>query len=377
MSKRDYYDVLGVDRRGDADQLKKAYRKLALQYHPDRNPDDPQAEEQFKEASEAYAVLSDPEKRQAYDRFGFAGVGAGQGAGGGFQDFAEFGDLGDVLGELFGDFFGGGGRRGGRRRGRGQRGADLRYHLDIDLKDVLDGREARIEIPKMRPCESCDGSGARAGTQATTCHTCRGSGQRMFQQGFFRISRPCDACGGAGEVIADRCPDCRGQGRIEGQQTLQVKIPPGVETGSRLRLSGEGEAGVAGGGPGDLYVELAVRPHPFFEREGPHLTCQVPIPFVHAALGTEIEVPTLEGTQTIRVPEGTQGGKTFVLRGEGLPGLGSRTRGDLHAQIFVEVPTRLTASQRELLERFAEETGTDVSPASKGFLDKVREVFGS
>ncbi len=378
MAKRDYYEVLGVDRGADAETLKKAYRKLALENHPDRNPDDPAAEERFKEASEAYAVLSDDEKRAAYDRFGFAGVGAG-GGGGGFQDFsdfAEFGNLGDVLGDLFGDFFGGR-RGGGRRRGRGQRGADLRYQLDIDLREVLEGKEAHIDIPKMRPCEVCRGSGARDGTSPTPCQTCRGSGQMMFQQGFFRISRPCDACGGVGEVIVDRCPECRGQGRLEGTQNLSVKIPAGVETGTRLRLSGEGEAGIAGGGPGDLYVDVAVRPDPFFEREGPHLLCQVPIPFVKAALGGEIVVPTLEGKETLRIPEGTQSGKLFTLRGQGVPSLRSRARGDLQVQILVEVPTRLTKSQRALLEQFAEESGADVSPASKGFLDKLLDVFGS
>jgi len=377
VSKRDYYEVLGVDRRADAEQLKKAYRRLALQYHPDRNPDDPNAEENFKEASEAYAVLSDAEKRAAYDRFGHAGVGAAGGPGGGFDFGSDFGNLGDVLNDLFGDFFGtrGGPQRG--RRGRGRRGADLRYQLEIDLQHVVTGHEAKIQIPKMRPCETCRGSGARAGTGPSACDVCRGSGQMMFQQGFFRISRPCDACGGAGEVIRERCGECRGQGRIEGQQTLQVKIPPGVETGSRLRLPGEGEAGISGGPAGDLYVDVYVRPHPFFEREGADLVCQVPLPFAQAALGAEIEVPTLEGKETLRVPEGTQSGETFTLRGKGVLGLGSRIRGDLHVQIFVEVPRRLTTRQRELLEDFAEETGTDVSSESHSFLEKLRNFLGS
>ena len=305
---------------------------------------------------------------------------AGAPGAGGFHDFsdlAEFGNLGDVLNDLFGDFFGARGGMGGQRRGRGHRGADLRYQLDIDLTDVLSGHEARVEIPKMRPCETCGGNGARPGTSPTPCNTCRGTGQRMFQQGFFRISRPCDACGGAGEVIAERCTTCRGQGRREGVQHLSVKVPAGVEDGTRLRLSGEGEAGIAGGRPGDLYVDVRVRPHPFFEREGPHLICEVPIPFVKATLGGEIEVPTLEGKETLRVPEGTQSGKTFVLRGQGVPSLRSRARGDLHVRILVEVPTRLTERQRELLEQFADATGTDVSPAAKGFLDKLRDVFGS
>jgi len=370
--KRDYYEVLGVDRSADAETLKKAYRKLALQYHPDRNPDDPDAEEKFKEASEAYAVLSDPEKRRAYDRFGHEGVGA---AGGGFADFGDLGAFGDVLNDLFGDLFGTRGGAGTRRRGRGRRGADLRYQLDLDLADVLTGKEARITIPKMRPCGSCGGSGARSGTRPETCGRCRGTGQLMFQQGFFRISRPCDACGGAGEVVRERCPSCRGQGRVESQQTLTVKIPAGVEHGTRLRLAGEGEAGIEGGPPGDLYVDVAVRPHPFFTREGPDLHCQVPVSFVQAALGGEIEVPTLEGKVSMRIPEGTQSGRVFRLAGKGLPALGQRGRGDLLVQIFVEVPTKLTPRQRELLEQFAEESGTEVSPVTRSFVEKLRDFF--
>ncbi len=376
MSKRDYYEVLGVGRRAEEEELKKAYRRLALQYHPDRNPDNPEAEEKFKEASEAYAVLSDAEKRAAYDRFGHAGLGAGGGPGG-FDFGADFGNLGDVLNDLFGDFFGTRGGPQGRRRGRGRRGADLRYQLEIDLQDVVSGYEAKIQIPKMRPCATCSGSGAQPGTGPTPCDVCRGSGQMMFQQGFFRLSRPCDTCGGAGEVIRERCRECRGQGRIEGQQTLQVKIPPGVETGNRLRLPGEGEAGISGGPPGDLYVDVAVRAHPFFERDGADLVCEVPLPFAQAALGGEVEVPTLEGKETLRIPEGTQSGKVFTLRNKGVLTLGSRTRGDLHVQIFVEVPTRLTARQRELLERFAEETGADVSPEAKSFLEKLKTFLGS
>ena len=318
----DYYELLGVPRNADEAEVKRAYRKLALKYHPDRNPDDLEAEEKFKEASEAYAVLSDHEKRRAYERFGFEGVGtAGHGG------FGDLGAFGDVLNDLFGDLFG---ARGGatRRRGRGRRGADLRYQLEIELREVLEGKESRIEIPKMRACGSCSGSGARAGTRPETCGRCRGSGQVMFQQGFFRISRPCDACGGAGEVVRERCTSCRGTGRVESQQTLSVRIPAGVEHGTRLRLAGEGEAGIEGGPPGDLYVDVAVRPHPFFTRDGPDLHCQVPVQFVQAAIGAE-----------------------------------------------VEVPTKLDKRKRELLERYAEETGTDVSPAAKRFVDKLRELF--
>jgi molecular chaperone DnaJ len=371
LARRDYYEVLGVDRGADADALKKAYRKLALQFHPDRNPDDPAAEDKFKEASEAYAVLSDPDKRRAYDRFGHEGVGTA----GGFQDFGDLGAFGDVLNDLFGDLFGTRGGTGGRRRGRGRRGADLRYQLDIDLREVLEGKEAKITIPKMRPCGSCGGSGARAGTQPESCGRCRGTGQLMFQQGFFRISRPCDACGGAGEVVRERCPSCRGQGRTESQQTLTVKIPAGVETGTRLRLAGEGEAGIEGGPHGDLYVDVAVRPHPFFTRDGPDLHCQVPVQFVQAVLGAEIEVPTLEGKVAMRIPEGTQSGRVLRLAGKGLPALGARGRGDVLVQIFVEVPTRLTERQRELLAEFARESGADVSPVTKSFLEKLRDVF--
>jgi len=370
-SKRDFYDVLDVGRDATDGEIKKAFRQLALRFHPDKNPADRVAEERFKEANEAYAILSDPDKRRSYDRFGHAGVGPG--APGGFQDFGDLGNFTDLFDDLFGDLFGG--RRGGRRRGRGQRGADLRYNLEIDLADVLEGLEPTIKIPKMRPCETCSGSGARPGTSPETCGSCRGSGQVVLQQGFFRVSRPCDACAGTGEIVRQRCGDCRGQGRVEGQQTLSVRIPPGIDDGTRLRLSGEGEAGIAGGPNGDLYVVIAIRPHPLFEREGGDLHCQVPVTMVQAALGAEVDVPTLEGVVKLKVPEGTQSGKVMRLRGKGLPTLRSSSRGDQLLHIFVETPSRLTGSQRELLERFAAETDTKVSPAHKGFLDKLRELF--
>jgi molecular chaperone DnaJ len=371
VANRDYYEVLGVARSADEADLKKAYRAIAMRDHPDRNAGDVAAEDRFKEASEAYAVLSDPEKRRAYDRFGFAGVGGG--GPGGFQDFGDLGNFGEVFGDLFGDLFGA--RRGGSRRGRGQRGADLRYNLEIEIHDILEGTEAQIMIPKMRACETCDGSGARPGTQPETCSRCRGAGQVDMQQGFFRISRPCDVCAGAGEVVRERCHDCRGGGRIESDQTISVRVPPGVDDGTRLRLTGEGEAGVAGGPPGDLYVVLSVKPHPLFERDGSDLRCEVPIQFVQAALGAKIEVPTLDGKVTMTIPPGTQTGRVMRLRGKGLRTLRSSMRGDELVHIFVETPTKLTAQQRELLEAFAEESDTSVSPVTKSFLDKLRDLF--
>jgi molecular chaperone DnaJ len=285
------------------------------------------------------------------------------------------GAFGDVLNDLFGDLFGTRGGGGRSRRGRGRRGADLRYTLEVELKELLDVKETTIQIPKMRPCDTCNGSGAREGTRPEPCSRCRGAGQLMFQQGFFRISRPCDACGGAGEVVKERCVACRGAGRIEGEQTLHVKIPAGIEHGTRLRLAGEGEAGLDGGPPGDLYVDVAVRPHPLFERDGGDLHCQVPIPFVQAALGSEIEVPTLDGKETL-------GARRHPVRQDLPPArqgtalLGSRARGDQIVQIFVEVPSKLTERQRELLEHFARESGTEVSPVTKGFLDKLRDFLG-
>ena len=372
MPKRDYYEVLGVSRGVEEGELKKAYRKIALENHPDRNPDDPAAEERFKGASEAYSILSDPDKRRSYDRFGFGGVGAGGGHSG-FQDFGDLGNFTDLFNDLFGDLFGG--SRGGRRTGRGQRGADLRYNLDIDLADVLEGMEAQIQIPKMRPCETCDGSGARPGTHPETCGRCHGAGQVVLQQGFFRISRACEQCAGAGEIVRERCPECRGAGRSEGRQSIRVKVPAGIDDGMRLRLLGEGEAGIAGGPPGDLFVVVSIRDHSLFEREGPNIHCQVPISFVQAALGDEIEVPTLEGKVMLKVPEGSQTGKTLRLRGKGVPSIRNSARGDQLLHIFVEVPTKMTKRQRELLAEFAADSGTEVSPVTRGFVEKLRDLF--
>lgn len=373
MAKRDYYEILGVPRDADEAALKVAYRTIAMRDHPDRNPDDPGAEERFKEASEAYAILSDAERRRAYDRFGHAGV-AGGAPGGGFQDFGDLGGFTDLFDDLFGDLFGARQSR-GRRRGRGQRGADLRYNLEIELADALESFESQIEIPKMRSCKTCSGLGARPGTSAETCSTCRGTGQVVLQQGFFRVSRPCDACGGAGEIVRARCTDCRGQGRVEGQQIIKVRIPAGVEDGTRLRLVGEGEAGIWGGPPGDLYVVISIKPHDLFERDGPDLHCSVPVTMVQAALGGEIDVPTLEGKVTLTIPQGTQSGKVLRLRSKGLPTLRASSRGDQLLHIFVETPTRLNKEQRQLLERFAEKTDVKVSPVYKGFLDKLRDLF--
>ena len=379
MSKHDYYELLGVSRAASEAELKTAYRKLALDCHPDRNPDDPSAEDRFKEVSEAYSVLSDAEKRLRYDRFGHQGVGA---AGAGQAGFGDLGGFTDLFNDLFGDIFAGGGRAGGRR-GRGQRGADLRYNLEIDLAAVLTGTEASIKIPKMRGCETCSGSGAREGKPPVQCTRCHGVGQLVFQQGFFRVNRPCDVCAGAGEVIKDPCPGCRGSGRVEGQQTISVQVPAGVDHGARLRLVGEGEAGIASGPPGDLYIVIVIRKHPLFERDGRDLHCEVPVPLVVAALGGEIEAPSLEGKISMQIPAGTQSGRVLRLRGKGLPPLQPRAdstqlerlRGDVYVRIFAEVPTQLTPRQRELLEEFAEASGTEVSPVTKGFVDKLREFF--
>ncbi|MAI77686.1 MAG: molecular chaperone DnaJ [Deltaproteobacteria bacterium] len=380
MSKRDYYEVLGVDRSIDEAALKKAYRKLALQFHPDRNPDNPEAEAKFKEVSEAYSVLSDAGKRARYDQFGHAGLGGG---GGGPGDFGDMGGFSDVFSDLFGDIFGGAAGRTGQRRSRGERGADLRYNLEIDLMDVLTGTEPTIKIPKMRGCEPCGSTGAAPGTKPELCGRCEGAGQVAFQQGFFRVNRVCDQCGGAGQVVRDHCKTCRGAGRLESEQTLQVRVPAGVDEGARLRLVGEGEAGIAGGPAGDLYVVIHLSAHPLFERDGTDLYTEVPVPFVQATLGAEIEAPTLEGRVELTLPEGTQSGKVLRLKGKGLPPLQPRLdparlekmRGDVFVRIFVEVPTRLTARQRELLEEFAEESGQNVSPEHKSFVEKLKDFF--
>jgi molecular chaperone DnaJ len=364
--KRDYYEILGVARDVSAEDLKKAYRKLAHQFHPDKNPDNPEAEAKFKEASEAYAVLSEPEKRAQYDRFGHAAFGAGQG-GDPFAGFDPLSSFGDLFSEFFGgDFFGR-----NSRGGRGRRGADLRYDLEVEFGVAALGGEQTLKIPKHKACQACAG----AGGERETCQRCGGRGQIALQQGFFRMARTCDRCGGLGQSLKRACNECRGKGRTEIVQSLTVRIPAGVDTGVRLRLQGEGEAGYDGGPAGDLFVVVFVKDHPLFERDGADLHCEVPVSIAQAALGCEIEVPSLEGKEKVELKPGTQSGDLVRRRGRGLPRLGGGPRGDIIARIFVEVPTKLSAKQRELLEEFARVTGDEVSPRRSGFLDKLRDLF--
>lgn len=364
-SKRDYYEVLGVERGADPQALKSAFRKIALECHPDRNPGDQAAEEKFKQASEAYEVLSDPEKRAKYDRFGHAGGGF-EGFGAGFAGV----NLNDIFGEIFGEIFGGG----RTRRGRG-RGADLRYNLEISFEEAAFGCEVQVKLPRPKRCESCEGSGSLT-RKMRACHHCGGMGEVRFTQGFFSVSRACHHCGGSGQVNPDPCLACRGTGRVEGEVQLTVKIPPGVDTGTRVRLGGEGEPGEAGAPPGDLYVVVHVREHPIFVREEYAVLCEVPISFSQAALGATVEVPTLDGKLKMKIPPGTQTGKVFRLRGKGVPHLQGGGRGDQHVKVVLETPTHLDAQQRQLLEQFAEASGEDTHPQSKSFFSKVRELFG-
>ena len=373
MSKRDYYEVLAVSRTATDQEIKSAYRRLAVKYHPDKNPNDDGAEEKFKEAAEAYSVLSNPEQRQRYDRFGHAGVSSGA-AGAGAWGAPGFGGIEDILGDLFGfgDVFGSG--RGGTRRSAAQRGADLRYDLEITLEEAANGMTAQLRIPRLESCETCKGSGAASGSQPESCSTCAGSGQVRYQQGFFSVSRTCHVCRGTGKVIKNPCADCHGTGRIEREKQMEVKVPAGVETGSRLRVSGEGQAGTQGGATGDLYVVIHVAEHEQFERQGNNLYEAVPITFAQAALGADIMVKTLDGEEKLKVPMGTQTGTVFRLRGKGMPALGGRGRGDLFVSATVITPTTLTREQRRLLEQLAEVENTDLE--SKGLVDKVRDIFG-
>ncbi|MCE5387921.1 MAG: molecular chaperone DnaJ [Acidithiobacillus sp.] len=350
MSKRDYYEILEVSRNCDDGELKTSYRRLAMRYHPDRNPGDASAEERFKEISEAYEVLSDPQKRRAYDQFGHAGVGAAGGPGHG----AGFGGFGDIFGDIFEQFTRGG--FGGFQQDPG-RGSDLRYRLELSLEEVAAGKTVELDIPSSVLCDACAGTGAEPGSPVEECRTCGGHGQVRMAQGFFSVTRPCPHCGGSGKVVKDPCKKCRGQGRVRQNRKVEVKIPAGVDTGDRIRLSGEGEAGERGGPPGDLYVEIQVRPHPLFERDGDDLACTVPVGFTTLALGGEIEVPTLQGRAKVQIPAGSQSGTIFRLRGKGIQGVRSRSPGDLHCRLQVEVPVRLSERQRELLVEFAAASG--------------------
>ncbi len=371
MAKRDYYEVLGVSRSASDDEIKKAYRRLAMKHHPDRNKDGDGSEARFKEAKEAYETLKDPDKRATYDRFGHDGLRARAG-GGGFS--AE--GFGDIFGDVFGDIFGG-----GRRSGGGPqvfRGADLGYELRLDLEKAVAGDNVQIDVPTQVACENCNGSGARKGSEPVTCSTCGGVGQVRMQQGFFSIQQPCPACKGAGTTIADPCDDCQGRGRVRKTRTLAVKVPPGVDDGDRIRLSGEGEAGRNGGPPGDLYVEIRVNPHKLFEREGANLSCEIPVSVATAALGGEVELPTLDGNVSLKVPAGTQSGKVFRLRGKGVRTVRDARQGDLFAQVAVETPVNLTAEQKELLEKFdasLQSGGDRHSPRADGWLDSVKRFF--
>jgi len=373
VNKRDYYEVLGVGRSASDQDLKTAYRRLAHQYHPDKNQTDPEAEEKFKEAAEAYSILSNTEQRQRYDRFGHAGVSSS--AANASWGAPGFGGIEDILGDLFGfgDVFGATGR-GGSRRSASQRGADLRYDLEITLEQAAEGMTAQLRIPKLETCETCTGSGAKPGTKPEVCRTCQGAGQVRFQQGFFSVSRTCSTCRGGGQVISSPCETCRGTGRVEHEKSIEVKIPAGVETGSRLHLQAEGESGTFGGPPGDLYVVIHVAEHEEFERQGNNLYAAVPITFAQAALGSEVQVKTLHGNESLKVPAGTQTGTVFRVRGQGMPVLGGRGKGDLFVSVSVITPTSLTREQRKLLEQLAKIETEDLQ--DKRLVDKVRDIFG-
>ena len=373
-TKRDYYEVLGVPRSASDDDLKKAYRRLAIQLHPDRNPGNKQAEERFKEVNEAYQVLSDPERRAQYDRFGHSAFQGPQGQGpfGGF-DFSQ--GFEEVFSDIFGDFFGTGR---GRARSRSRRGDDLRYDLEVEFEEAARGTEKVVRFQRLTLCEACNGTRARGGsTGARQCPNCRGTGQVRTQQGFFSISTTCNQCRGEGTIISDPCPKCQGQGRLRRQESLSVRIPPGVDNGSRLKLRGEGEAGYGGGTPGDLYVIIHVKEHSLFVRQENHIVIEVPISFPQAALGCEIEVPTLEGKVNLKIPSGTQSGKVLRLKGKGIIDLHGYGRGDQLIRVVVETPRSLTSRQRELLEEFAKLDGKAVNhPLSKGFVDQIKKIFG-
>jgi len=379
MSKRDYYEVLGVSRNASEAELKKAYRRAAQKYHPDRNPDNKEAEEKFKECKEAWEVLSDSQKRAAYDQFGHAGVDPSMGAGGGFGGAGAAG-FGDIFGDVFGDIFGGGRGRGGAGGQRVYRGSDLRYNLELSLEDAVAGTEVKIRVPTLVSCSACGGSGAKKGSKPKTCTTCGGHGQVRMQQGFFSLQQTCPHCHGAGTVISDPCTTCHGKGRVEERKVLSVKVPAGVDTGDRIRLAGEGEAGANGGPPGDLYVQIQVKQHPIFEREDNNLFCEVPISFVTAALGGELEVPTLNGRVNLKIPSETQTGKMFRLRGKGVKPVRGGAIGDLLCRVKVETPVNLTRRQKDLLQEFSGELDSGDgrhSPQHTSWLDGVKKFFDS
>jgi molecular chaperone DnaJ len=373
MAKRDYYDVLGIKRGASDADIKSAFRRLAKEHHPDRNPDDKTAEQKFKEINEAYEVLKDEQKRAAYDQFGHAAFeGGGRGPGGFGPDFSS--SMSDIFDDLFGEFMGG--RRGPRQRTARERGADLRYNMEITLAEAFTGKQAQIRVPTSVTCETCSGTGARAGSRPTTCQTCGGAGKVRASQGFFTIERTCPTCQGRGETIDDPCPECHGQGRVTKERTLAVSIPPGVEDGTRIRLAGEGEAGQRGGPTGDLYIFLSIKPHEFFQRDGADIFCRVPISMTTAALGGHVDVPTVEGSRVrMPVPAGTETGKQFRLKGKGMPVLRSKVHGDMYIQVEVETPKNLTRKQRELLEEFERESNKETNPASSGFFARVKEFF--
>ena len=367
-SKRDYYEILGVSQNATDQEIKSAYRKLALKYHPDTNQSDKNAEEKFKEAAEAYSVLCDPEKRARYDRYGHSGL---QGGFSGF-DPATFGDFGDILGEFFGfgDIFG------GRRRSGPERGSDLRYDLKISFREAAFGIKTKIKIPRQDTCKECDGRGTPKGKNPAICPACHGSGQVRYQQGFFSISRTCGQCNGAGRVITEPCEACRGRGRVHREKVLEIRIPAGVDNGARLRIQGEGEAGIHNGPSGDLYVIIYVEEHPFFQRQGNNIYCQIPIGITQAVLGADITVPTLEGEERLKVPEGTQSGSVFRLRNKGIESLGERGRGDQFVTVNVMVPTKLTKEQRHLYESLANISKDDELVQERNIFEKVKDIFG-
>lgn len=377
MAKRDFYEILGVAKNASDEEIKKAYRKMAMKHHPDRNPDSKGAEDKFKEAKEAYEMLSDAQKREAYDRFGHAGVDPNMGGGGGGG--AGAGGFSDAFGDIFGDIFGAG-AGGGRGRGGPQvyRGADLRYNLEISLEQAANGFETTIRVPSWSECDTCHGSGAKPGTAPTTCGTCGGHGQVRMQQGFFSIQQTCPKCHGTGKVIPEPCVTCAGAGRTKRNKTLEVKIPSGIDDGMRIRSTGNGEPGMNGGPPGDLYVEIHIKAHAVFQRDGDDLHCEMPISFAKAALGGEIEVPTLSGKVSFTVPDGTQSGKTFRLRSKGIKGVRSGFAGDLFCHVVVETPVKLTDRQKELMREFEQlmqAGGAKHSPQSKSWMDKVKDFF--